>query len=52
MKHVEDVFKELSDKHGKELFDITKKADELTEDQAEDLMENWLEKATETLFGD
>lgn len=51
MKHVDDVFERLNKDFGQELFDITRQSDEMSQDEAEQVMEDFTEKVGST-FGD
>ena len=51
MKTVDDVFEELNREFGQELFDITRQVDELSEDEATKVMEDFTERVGKS-FGD
>ena len=45
MNTVDDVFKQLSDEFGPELFNICEKADDMTEEEATKVMEDFTKRA-------
>ena len=47
----EDIFKQLNDEFGGELFDITRQADDMSEEDAAKVMEEFTEKVGKS-FGD
>lgn len=48
---MDDVFKQLNEEFGSELFDITRQADSMSEAEAEKVMEDFT-KRVEKSFGD
>ncbi len=48
---VDEVFEELNEQFGRELFDITRQSDEMSEDEARKVMDEFTEKIGKS-FGD
>ncbi len=46
-----DIFKQLNEEFGSELFDITRRADDMSEEEAAEVMEEFTKKVGKS-FGD
>ena len=52
LKNVDDVFKQLNDEFGGDLFNIVKKAPDMTEEEATKVMEDFSEKVGDSFERD